>query len=216
MTKEIETVPSGLLMRLRKLSPKRPLSYSESLTVAKVQAVRLRQLLEVESAAMPLQWIVTILPGVMVEPLAAHELGEDISGLTKRVSSGYLVRINRNKGHSHRRFTLAHELKHVIDYPYAPTLHRALGRGDAELRERQIERICDHFAAHLLMPTMLVKRAWTRGFQETTVLAGLFGVSEEAIRIRLEHLGFIDRDEQPAELYFRRSHLRFELCGIPA
>jgi Zn-dependent peptidase ImmA (M78 family) len=53
------------------------------------------------------------------------------------------------------------------------------------------------------MPALHVKRAWTQGLQDVGLLASLFRVSEEAMRIRLENLGLTDEAERPAATYFR-------------
>lgn len=199
------TVPDDLLRQLRTVVPKRALTYGESLSVARVQAGRLRQALGVDGTAMPLGWVGQ-LPNVRLDLLPAHQFGEGTSGLTTRTKDGdYVIAVNRNNSHSHRRFTLAHELKHLLDYPYAETLHARLGHGNTQLRERSVERVCDHFAAYLLMPSMLVKRAWTSGFQDLAVLAGLFQVSEEAMHIRLTNLGLVGDEDRPAATYFRCS-----------
>jgi hypothetical protein len=199
------TVPADLLRQLRKVMPKRALTFGESINVARVQAARLRQALGVDGTAMPLGWVEK-LPNLRLELAPAHQLGEGTSGLTTRAKDGdYVIAVNKNNSHSHRRFTLAHEIKHLLDYPYAETLHERLGQGNEQLQERAVERICDHFAAYLLMPSMLVKRAWTTGFQELSVLAGLFRVSEEAMHIRLRTLGFIEDEPRPTATYFRRA-----------
>ncbi|MGH9930059.1 MAG: ImmA/IrrE family metallo-endopeptidase [Pyrinomonadaceae bacterium] len=203
---------SNVTAQLRKLTPKRALTYGESLTIAKLQAHTARTILGITSPAASLEWALR-LPRVQVKLLAAHQIleianGDDASGFTTRAKDGsYVIGINKNNSHTHRRFTLAHELKHLLDYPYAKTLHAKLGRGNAELHVRQVERICDHFAAHFLAPSMLLKRAWSRGIQDVPALAALFTVSAEAMHIRLENEGFIDTDPRPIATYFRRSAL---------
>lgn len=207
------THPTGaILTQVRKLSPKRAQTYGESLTVAKLQALTARQLLGMSAAPKAsLEWVLH-LPRVRVQVLAAHEVEKitkcEASGFTTKTSDGqYFIGINKNTSHTHRRFSLAHELKHVIDYPYARILHGKLGHGNAQLQERQIERICDHFAAHFLVPSTLLKQAWARGIQDVPALAALFTVSVEAMQIRLENEGFIDTDPRPIATYFRRSAL---------
>src|SRR5579859_7765989 len=199
-------IPSGLLPHLRRLAPKRALTYSESLTVAQLQARVLRELLGIDTLAMPLGWV-SQLPRLTLEVVPAHTLDEGTSGLTTRKDGLYLVCINKNRPRVHRRFTLAHELKHVIDYPYARIWHAGLGLEDAETASYRIERIADTFAANLLMPTLLVKRAWTHGLQNQRALAEVFEVSLDAIRIRLDHLGLTDDEDLPAATYFRRTDL---------
>lgn len=196
---------SNVLTQLRKLTPKRPLSYSESLTIAKLQARTARRILGITAPSAPLEWALT-LPKVEVQMLPEYQMAafsDGTSGFTTRKQTGgYLIGINKNNSHTHRRWTLVHELKHLIDFPYANVLHSKLGFGDKTLQARQIERICDHFAAHFLVPGNLLKQAWSRGIQDVFSLAGLFGVSGEAMQIRLKNEGFL-HEERPIESYFR-------------
>jgi Zn-dependent peptidase ImmA (M78 family) len=118
----------------------------------------------------------------------------------------YLVLINKNDAHARRRWTLAHELKHLLDYTKSKAMYKQLGYGDETRQEQCIERICDHYAASLLMPRMWVKRAYGNRIQDITALAGLFNVSEEAMHIRLKFLGIIDDEpERITRTYFRRT-----------
>lgn len=198
--------PPQLLARLRQLAPKRALTLSESLTIAQHQAARLRELLGITTPALPLDFVPE-LPKVSVKVVPAHQLGESTSGLTTRENGHYLILVNKNRPRSHRRFTLAHELKHLIDYPYAPMWHAGLSYGDPDSKPYRIERIADHFAAHLLMPTNLIKRAWMQGLQEPRALSEVFEVSRDAMRIRLDNLGLTGDDDLPVAAYFRRAHL---------
>jgi Zn-dependent peptidase ImmA (M78 family) len=85
-------------------------------------------------------------------------------------------------------------------------MYKQLGYGDEARQDQQIERICDHFAASLLMPRMWVKRAYGNRIQDIVALAGLFNVSEEAMHIRLKFLGIIDDEpERVTRTYFRRT-----------
>ena len=209
---------NSILAQLRKLTPKRALTYGESLTTAKLQALTARRLLGATAPTASLEWVLHV-PRVRVQVLAAHKIEEitksEASGFTTKTSDGrYLIGINKNTSHTHRRFSLVHELKHVIDYPYAGVLHAKLGQGNAALRERQIERICDHFAAHFLVPSTLLKQAWARGIQDVPALAALFTVSAEAMQIRLANEGFLDTDQRPIATYFRRSTLLLELPTV--
>lgn len=68
-------IPPQLLSRCRQLAPKRALTFSESLTIAQHQARYLRELLDVSTAAMPLDWVPQ-LPKLTVEVVPAYKLGE--------------------------------------------------------------------------------------------------------------------------------------------
>jgi hypothetical protein len=199
------TSPPQFLPRLRQLAPKRTLTVGESFAIAQRQAIAVRELLDVQTPAMPLAFV-SDLPRVTLEVVPAHTLDDDTSGLTTRRNGRYLIRINKNRPRVHRRFTLAHELKHLVDYPYARLWHAGLGFGDPEAEHWRIEKIADHFAANLLMPAMLIKRAWTRGLQSPRTLSAVFEVSVEAMRIRLDTLGLTGDDDLPAATYFRRAN----------
>lgn len=88
-----------------------------------------------------------------------------------------------------RRFTLAHEFKHVLDHPFTRTLYP----GHIERESPQAEAMCDYFAACLLMPRLWVKRLWTGGLQDIDHLAARFRVSPAAMSLRLSQLGITDR-----------------------
>ena len=75
-----------------------------------------------------------------------------------------------------QRFTVAHELKHVLDASHEDAIYRHLPAGPD--RRRHIEAVCDHFAACLLMPRAQVKRLWGEGIQDFSVLATYFDVSQ--------------------------------------
>ena len=205
--------PPQLLPHLRQLAPKRALTVGESLVIAQRQALAIREWLDVQTPAMPLGWV-SELPRVTLEVVPAHTLDDGTSGLTTRQNGQYLIRINKNRPRVHRRFTLAHEVKHLIDYPYARIWHAKLGSNESQEQSWRVEKTCDHFAANLLMPSMLVKKAWARGLQTPRTLAQVFEVSVEAIRIRLDDLGLTGEDDQPAATYFRRANFDYLTQGI--
>ena len=80
MEKITKTMMTRIINELRKLAPNRPLSYGESLQVARLQAARLRKLLHIELPEINLAWLIeqTVVP---VHFVPSHELNED-SGLT--------------------------------------------------------------------------------------------------------------------------------------
>lgn len=81
------------------------------------------------------------------------------------------------------RFTLAHELKHHLDAQADVAAAYAL------LTDRQMESVCNHFAACLLMSKRLVYRLWGEGLRTSEALARAAGVSVQAMTIRLHALG---------------------------
>lgn len=191
----------NIIRELRAVVPTRPLTLSESYTLAERQANRALSLLGIERPHVGLGWIVD-LPRVEVQIGPRFKM-DGFSGATTFAHGRYLVLVSKNDGHARRRFTLAHELKHVLDWTAASVIHRTLGYGDQARQGQQIEAICNHFAACLLMPRAWVIREWTAGLQDVTALAGSFNVSEEAMDKRLRFLGLLDDDTRPLKTYFR-------------
>src|SRR5580658_3610861 len=194
--------PNTIVKQLRALMPMRPLTLSDAYALAELQASKTVSLLGVQQfQAVELDWI-TRLPRVRVVPRPRHEM-PNLSGFTQWENGAYLVVINGSDGRTRRRFTLAHEFKHVIDMASKKLIYAKLGQGDKEKHDKQIEVVANYFAACLLMPKRFVKQAWTSGIQDTEALAYLFGVSLESMTNRLRYLGFLDDPTQPVDTLFR-------------
>jgi predicted transcriptional regulator len=174
-----------MIGQLQRLAPTRLLSTAEALAVAELQAQRLRQLLGVTEGAVSEQQL-RALGGIIIERVP--DLG--VSGATRLIDRRWVILLNRDDPPVRQRFTIAHELKHILDHPAA----LALQISGAQLHRQTwlTERICDYFAACLLMPRPLVKRAWTTGSQDLRSLADRFQVSIDAMRIRLEQIGLVE------------------------
>lgn len=202
MTRQLREVKPNIIKELRALIPHRPLTYSESYMLAEKQASRALSLLGQTEPDVNLGWILD-LPRVELQLAPRHKM-DGIAGFTTFTRGRYFIMVNKNDTHARRRFTLSHEFKHLLDYTAAPVIHKGLGYGNSARQEGQIESICNHFAACLLMPRTWIKRVWSRGVQDTTTLALLFNVSEEAMERRLKFLGYIDPELKPLRTYFRR------------
>jgi len=193
----------SIMKNVRGIMPARPVSLGEAYILAERQATELLRQLGVTSVPIPIARL-SELPRVEIQVEPRYKM-LDKSGFSHRWENGrWLIVVNRNDVPGRRRFTLAHEFKHVLDHSIVSVAYARLGNGDSKRQHRQIEHICDHFAACLLMPRMVVKRAWTSGIQDTEALAGLFKVSASAMQIRLDYLGLTD-DERPVATYFRRT-----------
>ncbi len=99
--------------------------------------------------------------------------------------SGYAIEVNADHHANRRRFTIAHELAHLILHPnlvgdelFDDDLYRS---GLSNVVERQANK----FAQRILMPDHLLQEAIAQFGPDPTVLARNFGVSEEAMRLRL-------------------------------
>jgi len=98
--------------------------------------------------------------------------------------AAWLVYYNPNRSEARRRFTLAHEIGHVLLHG-EPLVAAARGGGGRKKREREVER----FAAELLMPARLVRAAARQYGLDPEKLRALFLVSRQAMQIRLHELG---------------------------
>lgn len=194
---------ASLISVLRSYAPRRPLTYGESLQVARRQAAYVRRWARADEPDINLIWLLEqkVVPVVFVP---SYKLGQE-SGLTTNAVGGKLtIFLNHQEIPTRRRFSALHEMKHWIDWDDADVLHAKLGAGgDPDLRKQMIEWIANEFAAHVLMPTMLVKRAWFR-CQDRPTMANLFNVSLEAMDKRLKRLGLVPEPESTRpRTYFR-------------
>jgi Zn-dependent peptidase ImmA (M78 family) len=179
---------TSVLTDLRNLVPLRALNMPESYRLAELQATRLRERLGIESLALPTKALLSI-PRLRVERLA--NVAGTASGGTGWSKGTWVIVLNDSEPENRVRYSLCHELKHVIDGHWRDTLYPPLF--NLTTRQRS-ELIANHFAACLLMPRVLVKRLYCdEGIQDTATLARCFGVSVDAMRRRLELLGLIDK-----------------------
>lgn len=185
---------------LRGIIPARPLTLSESYVLAEQQAVKLLQLLNINEVPVDVARIGK-LPKISVRVQPRHRM-PNLAGFTQWTNGRWLIVINRDNIEGRRRFTLAHEFKHVLDHTVSDIAYARLGGGNKQKHDRQVEQVCDYFAACLLMPRTVVKKAWYSGIQDIPTLALHFKVSPVAMKIRLTYLGFLD-EERPMESYFR-------------
>lgn len=120
------------------------------------------------------------------------EDGEDVSGSVVILNSEPVIYVARDHPLVRQRFTIAHELGHIA------LGHLAGKEGELVDNAKRLrsatwdieERAANGFAAELLMPGQWVKEAVSAGIRSIPELATLFGVSNQAISIRLENLGF--------------------------
>lgn len=177
---------ASLLTEIRNLVPPRPLAIPESYRLAEFQASRLRQRLGIDQPALPTKALLNI-PRLRVTRLT----NVGVSGGNGWSKGTWLIVLNAQEPENRVRFSLCHELKHVLDGHWRDTLYPPYR--DLSTRQRS-ELVSDHFAACLLMPAVWVKRLYCdEGIQQPERLARRFQVSSEAMRRRLEYLGLLDR-----------------------
>jgi len=140
-------------------------------------------------------------PPVDVEDIArrsgarviAFDFAGMVDGLVVQLSDGPAIGLDTSRPHAQRRrFTLAHELGH-FHLHHSASFHLDFfdvggSAGDAPGYNWQHERAANDFAANLLMPSDLVRRAaeHTEGIDD---LAAEFDVSRQAMAFRLAALG---------------------------
>jgi excisionase family DNA binding protein len=183
----------NIIKELRSMLPRRPLDMAGARAVAEAQALRLLQLLDIKGPAVDVG-LLTTLPRISVE------VGPDLQGRYLSGESGWdrgrwLIRISRKDSLTRRRFTLAHEFKHILDGPAEKHVYGKLGVGDEDDRGRCIEEIADYFAASFLMPRTFLCHAIRQDIRDVHRLAAIFEVSLVAMNRRLRDLGL--RIERP-------------------
>jgi hypothetical protein len=174
-------MPPGVLERLRGLVPRRGLSPAEARQVAERQAAILLESAGIDTPGVPDE-IITDLPFVTV----THRPGFPTSGMATQTDTGWVIVLRAEEAKVRQRFSMIHEFKHVLDDPFIewmyPTKH-------GHSPEDRAERICDYFAACVLMPKMWVKRDWAGGgIQDIARLARRYHVSQVAMAVRLSEL----------------------------
>jgi hypothetical protein len=184
-----------IIVSLRRLIPTRQLRVFEHLVLAERQATKLHDLLGQSAPAADLGWVTELKTVTVV--LQPRWRMDGLSGMSTWTDGQWVVGINKSNPHARRRFTLCHELKHILDANRDKITYEGL-------TDSQREHVADYFAACYLMPKTWVRRAWTGGIQEPEALAGLFNVSLAAMEKRLRYLGFVDSEpDRPVATYFR-------------
>lgn len=115
------------------------------------------------------------------------------------VEGRWLIILNQDDSPTRARFTLAHELGHIVlgdgvrgDVGLGAALDQVIGGGapgPGRGRSNAVrEALCDRFAVELLLPAALVRFAWVQE-PDVAALARRFDVSRAAARRRIRELG---------------------------
>lgn len=122
-----------------------------------------------------------------------HRFSSDaLSGFVLRLDGDAVIGINAHHHERRQRFTIAHELGHlVLDHhaDYHLDLISSVSSGDPPGYDWRHERAANAFAANLLMPSGLVRRDHLDNGLNVTQLAKRYKVSSEAMGIRISVLG---------------------------
>jgi Zn-dependent peptidase ImmA (M78 family) len=131
-----------------------------------------------------------------------EELEDKVSGMLVQTADETVIGINARHHVNRQRFTLAHELAHYVLHAPSPTVYvdgmMVHFRSDSLFPPaKPIEIEANAFAATLLMPPELLRRDLAGrtidAFDESPVrrLAQQYGVSPQALTIRLLELGYM-------------------------
>lgn len=126
--------------------------------------------------------------------LGPNVAGKIVRDKAKGGPSGFAIYVNATEHPNRQRFTIAHEIAHYV-------LHRDLIESgivdDTMYRSEQMSNVfeaqANRMAADILMPVRLVKAMWPHAAGSVDTMASSFGVSKDAMRIRLEALGLIPK-----------------------
>lgn len=177
------------LRELRAALPTRRLTTREGMVVAERQAALLRWQIGADSHVSlntaQLQ-SVTFIRKIIYRPGMAK------SGLTTKTASGWVIVLREDEPTVRQRFSLCHEIKHILDDKAVEQSKDGLYYSTGLTADEAAERICDHFAACLLMPKIQLKRDWVNGVQDSQSLARRYHVSNAAMEVRLRTLGLLE------------------------
>ena len=146
-------------------------------------------------------------------------LDDAIAGIVMELPDGPAIAVNSGHPRGRQRFTLAHELGHLllghlrtvyVDVAAVDGLQRLTKRSAA------VEHDANMFAANLLMPEPWVREAWTQT-SDTRRIADWFDVSEIAMGYRLMGLSLSpsSEDEVAGQPSVRQNLDTAALEGIP-
>jgi IrrE N-terminal-like domain len=102
------------------------------------------------------------------------------SGELRRQGDTFEIVYSKDLNLSRRRFTIAHEIGHVLAAP----------RGTKCSKSRELEALCNKLAAEILMPAVSFRRVWTRkvSISDLFKIAKMFETSVSATAIRAHEL----------------------------
>lgn len=116
-------------------------------------------------------------------------LSPDVSGKLEYKEGSWIISVNVQHPEVRQRYTLGHELGHYLNHrdsvkSFEDTVY---------FRSKQkssMEYMADQFAAQLLMPEDDINKLVSEGVKTVKEMASRFCVSLEAMKYRLEQLGY--------------------------
>lgn len=122
-------------------------------------------------------------------PVVDWEFDDGISAVLIRGRSSIVIGVNQHHPEPRRRFSIAHELGHAV-LGHAERMYIEFVAADLlperDRKRQEDEHEANWFAADLLMPINWVREDWKRSKGNVSEMAKRYGVSEQAMWIRLQ------------------------------
>lgn len=106
-------------------------------------------------------------------------------GAVWRLSNSWVVQLNSNDPTARQRFTLYHEIFHILAHSKATPVFKKAG---CNLEGSFNEMLADHFSAACLLPDKLVKKIWPK-VRDIDRMAALFDVPRPVVWLSLRLMG---------------------------
>ncbi len=130
----------------------------------------------IESRLCDVQVVVSYDSSVFAEGISAFA--------RKEMDIGWIIAVNGNECVERQRFSAAHELAHILLMPNSRKVEYC---SDSD---EWVERLCDFFAGHILMPEAFVRLYYEKHpIPYLEDIARFFKVSRDVARIQLSFLG---------------------------
>jgi Zn-dependent peptidase ImmA (M78 family) len=126
--------------------------------------------------------------------IVRYPLSDRISGMCTKVDDDFVICINSNTSYGRQRFTLAHELYHIL---YEKINGRIVCDMNISDDKPDSEKEADKFAGYLLMPYDALfqysKKFDTWSLDKVIDVEQFFQISHMAMLFRLENDAFVDK-----------------------
>ncbi len=151
---------------------------------------------------------------ITLNQMEAKYKSNRVSGYVRRVdkdneNEGYIIGVNQDDAKVRQRFSISHEIAHIVLHSaligdgIKDMINKKIGSDDSKNGvdkneenyslyrsglSNSVETSANDLAARILMPLKFIEEAIKSGVKDIPALAELFGVSEQAMTIRVKKL----------------------------
>lgn len=128
-------------------------------------------------------------------PVFYWDFPNEVSGIVVLERDRTCIGVNQHHPNTRQRFTIAHELGHLV---YDDKESMLVDFSDMEVTalfdetQRKLESNANQFAADLLMPYDWIRKDFKKPGNDATLLAQRYEVSEQALWFRLKNLKLVE------------------------